>query len=116
MIEELKAKARSLGLWNMFMTKDYTENYGVPGPMFSTLEYGLMCELLGSSSLAPESTNCAAPDTGNMHLLARFANPEQKQKYLQPLLNGEVRSVFSATDADVASSDMVCRPRQRTKV
>lgn len=90
----------------MFMTKDYSEQYGVPGPMFTTLEYGLMCEVLGSSSLAPEATNCAAPDTGNMHLLARFANEEQKKKYLMPLMNGEVRSTFSATEPDVASADM----------
>ncbi|KAI9030311.1 dehydrogenase-like protein [Hyaloraphidium curvatum] len=104
-IDELKAKAKSLGLWNMFMTVDYSREYGVPGPGFTTLEYAIMCEVLGQSSLAPEATNCAAPDTGNMHVIARFGNAEQRQKWLVPLMNGDIRSAFAMTEPAVASSD-----------
>ncbi|KXS19913.1 acyl-CoA dehydrogenase NM domain-like protein [Gonapodya prolifera JEL478] len=104
-IEQLKAKARSLGLWNMFMTADYSKEYGIEGPGYTTLEYAIMCEVLGQSPLAPEATNCAAPDTGNMHVIARFGTPEQRQKWLVPLLNGEIRSCFAMTEPAVASSD-----------
>ncbi|KEF58000.1 acyl-CoA dehydrogenase [Exophiala aquamarina CBS 119918] len=100
-IEDLKAKARKLGLWNMFLPKNHFKE----GAGFSNLEYGLMAEYLGKSITASEATNCAAPDTGNMEVFAKYGTEEQKKQWLGPLLNGEIRSAFLMTEPQVASSD-----------
>ncbi|PKX96846.1 acyl-CoA dehydrogenase family protein [Aspergillus novofumigatus IBT 16806] len=100
-LEELKAKARKLGLWNMFLPK----NHFSQGAGFSNLEYGLMAEYLGKSKLASEATNNSAPDTGNMEVLAKYGNEAQKKQWLAPLLEGKIRSAFLMTEPDVASSD-----------
>ncbi|KAL2865654.1 uncharacterized protein BJX67DRAFT_373045 [Aspergillus lucknowensis] len=100
-MEELKAKARKLGLWNMFLPK----NHFSQGAGFSNLEYGLMAEYLGKSKLASEATNNAAPDTGNMEVFAKYGNDAQKAQWLTPLLEGKIRSAFLMTEPDIASSD-----------
>jgi len=100
-IEDLKAKAKKLGLWNMFLPKGHYKE----SPGYTNLEYGLMAEWLGKSRTASEATNCAAPDTGNMEVFAKYGNEEQKAKWLKPLMDGEIRSAFLMTEPDVASSD-----------
>ncbi|KAK7966742.1 acyl- dehydrogenase family member 11 protein [Apiospora aurea] len=100
-VDELKAKARKLGLWNMFLPKGHYKE----SPGYTNLEYGLMAEWLGKSRVASEAVNCAAPDTGNMEVLAKYGNEAQKAKWLKPLMEGEIRSAFLMTEPDVASSD-----------
>jgi acyl-CoA dehydrogenase len=99
-LDELKAEARRRGLWNLFLphATEWTDG-------LSNLDYAPLAEITGRSPLAPEAINCAAPDTGNMELLTMFGTDEQKERWLRPLLEGEIRSCFAMTEPAVASSD-----------
>ncbi len=100
-LKDLQAKARGLGLWNLFLT----EEYGALSPGLTTMEYAVICEVMGRcAEIASSATNCAAPDTGNMEVLAKYGTPAQKEKWLKPLMECKIRSAFAMTEPDVAST------------
>ena len=108
LLDGVKAKAKAQGLWNFFLPDDAT------GQGLSNLDYAYIATELGKNPLASECFNCAAPDTGNMEVLERVGTDEQKKKWLEPLLNGEIRSAYAMTEPDIASSDaknIACQAR-----
>src|SRR5262249_46263275 len=104
LLDELKAKARAAGLWNLFLPES---QYGAG---LSNLEYAPLCEIMGRSPWAPEACNCSAPDTGNMEVLVRYGTAEQRRHWLEPLLAGQIPSAFSVTEADITSAEATNNP------
>ncbi len=100
-MQDLKAKAREQGLWNLFLPAEH----GDLSPGLTNLEYAPLAEIMGRSMIGSEAFNCSAPDTGNMEVLAKYGNPEQQATWLKPLMDGEIRSAFAMTEPEVASSD-----------
>ncbi|MEA3080018.1 MAG: acyl-CoA dehydrogenase, partial [Sphingomonadales bacterium] len=109
-VEELKEKARGEGLWNLFMPPSHgaahvDDSFAFDGPALSNLQYAFCAEEMGRIMWSSEVFNCSAPDTGNMEVLHRYGTREQKERWLRPLMNGEIRSSFLMTEPQVASSD-----------
>mmetsp|Transcript_20568 Transcript_20568/g.40752 ORF Transcript_20568/g.40752 Transcript_20568/m.40752 type:complete len:454 (+) Transcript_20568:40-1401(+) len=126
-MKELKREAQSLGFWNLFLPHpvpsnliDTNNSVGdipvVPKKYLSNREYGILCEVMGRSALAPEACNCSAPDTGNMEVLLKHGSAEQQSRFLMPLLQGKIRSAFLMTEPDVASSDARNLETKLTKI